>query len=70
MSSLVIVRDKYLEVNSGGQVQGLLRVVLYLEDMGVASAEAQKRANSNKPAARAAPGQAAPGSSGANPVED
>ena len=42
VSSLVIVSDKYLEVKSGAQVQGLLRVVLYLEDLGVASAEEQK----------------------------
>ena len=34
---MVIVSDKYLEVKQGSQVQGLLRVVLYLEDMGVAT---------------------------------
>ena len=37
VSSLVIVSDKYLEVKRGEQVQGLLRVVLYLEDMGLAT---------------------------------
>mmetsp|Transcript_15983 Transcript_15983/g.21704 ORF Transcript_15983/g.21704 Transcript_15983/m.21704 type:complete len:82 (+) Transcript_15983:345-590(+) len=38
VSSMVIVSDKYLEVKQiGGSVQGLLRVVLYLEDMGVAA---------------------------------
>ena len=32
---MVIVSDKYLEVKLDGKVQGLLRVVLYLEDLGV-----------------------------------
>ena len=39
VDSMVIVSDKFLEVNRAGQVQGLLRVVLYLEDMGVATEE-------------------------------
>jgi len=39
VTSMVIVSDKYLELKQGSQVQGLLRVVLYLEDMGVASPE-------------------------------
>ena len=39
VTSMVIVSDKYLEVKHGSQVQGLLRVVLYLEDMGVATDE-------------------------------
>ena len=39
VTSMVIVSDKYLEVKQGSQVQGLLRVVLYLEDMGVATDE-------------------------------
>ena len=56
MSSLVIVSDRYLEVKSGRDVQGLLRVVLYLEDMGVASAEEQKRASSKQSSVRAAGG--------------
>jgi len=32
---MVIVSDKYLEAKSDGKVQGLVRVVLYLEDLGV-----------------------------------
>ena len=39
MTSMFIVSDKYLEVKQAGQIQGLLRVVLYLEDMGIASEE-------------------------------
>lgn len=50
VSSLVIVSDKYLEVKSGAQVQGLLRVVLYLEDLGVATVEEQKRKPVSAPA--------------------
>ena len=47
VSSMVIVSDKYLEVKSQDQVQGLVRVVLYLEDMGVASSEeVQAKSNS------------------------
>jgi len=44
VSSMVIVTDKYLEVKdpTSQAVQGLLRVVLYLEDMGLATAEEQK----------------------------
>lgn len=42
MSSMVIVSDKFLEVKQGAQVQGLLRVVLYLEDMGAATPEEVK----------------------------
>ena len=45
VSSLVIVSDKYLEVKQREQVQGLLRVVLYLEDMGLATQEEQKGRN-------------------------
>ena len=45
VSSLVIVSDKYLEVKHREQVQGLLRVVLYLEDMGLATQEEQKGRN-------------------------
>lgn len=52
----MIVSDKYLEVKSGREVQGLLRVVLYLEDMGVASAEEQKRASSKQSSVGAAGG--------------
>jgi hypothetical protein len=33
---MVIVSDKYLEVKLDSKVQGLIRVVLYLEDLGVA----------------------------------
>ena len=68
VSSLVIVSDKYLEVKDGNQIQGLLRVVLYLEDMGLASAEESRGATKAKTIA-AAPrtAGAAPGS---NPVED
>lgn len=39
VASMVIVSDKFLEVQQGTNVQGLLRVVLYLEDMGVVSAD-------------------------------
>ena len=39
VSSVVIVSDKYLELKQQEKVQGLVRVVLYLEDMGVASPE-------------------------------
>jgi hypothetical protein len=43
---MVIVSDKFLEVTQASQIQGLLRVVLYLEDLGIASAEEVK---SSKP---------------------
>jgi len=39
MTSMFIVSDKYLELKQAGAIQGLLRVVLYLEDMGAASDE-------------------------------
>ena len=39
VSSMVIVSDKYLELKQAGDVKGLLRVVLYLEDMGLATAQ-------------------------------
>jgi len=41
-SSMVIVSDKFLEVKKAADVQGLLRVVLYLEDLGVASKRDQQ----------------------------
>lgn len=69
VSSLVIVSDKYLEVKSGDSVQGLLRVVLYLEDMGIASAEEQKRANAASSSASASPAIKQGASSG-NQVEE
>ena len=37
VSSLVIVSDKYLELKQSGEIGGLLRVVIYLEDLGEAS---------------------------------
>lgn len=46
VSSMVIVSDKFLEVKQGSAVQGLLRVVLYLEDMGVVSSEEIKQSKS------------------------
>ena len=72
VSSLVIVSDKYLEVKQREQVQGLLRVVLYLEDMGLATVEEQKGRNQ---AAGSAVGDARAPSSGGNsgqgnPVEE
>ena len=69
VESMVIVSDKFLEVNRAGQVQGLLRVVLYLEDMGVASEEQLKASEPKNPMAMA--GSARPGTGGgANPVEE
>ena len=35
MSSLLIVSDKYLELKQQSKVQGLIRVVLYLQDLGL-----------------------------------
>ena len=32
---MVIVSDKYLEVKNNNKVEGLLRIVLYLEDLGI-----------------------------------
>lgn len=46
VSSMVIVSDKFLEVKQGSAVQGLLRVVLYLEDMGVVSPDEIKQSRS------------------------
>ena len=34
-ASVVIVSDKYVELKLDGKVSGLVRVVLYLEDLGV-----------------------------------
>lgn len=34
---MVIVSDKFVEVKRGRDITGLLRVVLYLQDMGPAS---------------------------------
>ena len=45
---MVIVSDKYLEVKQAGDVKGLLRVVLYLEDMGLATTAEQKAVASGK----------------------
>ena len=42
VNSMVIVSDRYLEVKQRNDIQGLLRVVLYLEDMGVVSQEEAK----------------------------
>ena len=60
--------DKYLEVKQANQIQGLLRVVLYLEDMGLASPEESKGAVKAKTLS-AAPRQAG-AAPGQNPVED
>lgn len=50
VSSVVIVSDRFLEVRQASQVQGLLRVVLYLEDLGVVSAdERESAASKNSP---------------------
>ena len=63
---MVIVSDKYLEVKSQGQVQGLLRVVLYLEDLGVASEADQKSAKGTIQAA----GAMGPSGGPSNAVEE
>ena len=34
-SSMVIVADKYVELKAESKVTGLVRIVLYLEDLGV-----------------------------------
>ena len=73
VSSMVIVTDKYLEVKdpSSQGVQGLLRVVLYLEDMGLATAEEQKRTQSASGAPGASRQASTQQSSTAkNPVEE
>ena len=36
VDSMIIVSDKYLELQQQGSVQGLIRVVLYLQDLGIA----------------------------------
>ena len=74
VTSMVIVSDKYLEVKSQDQVQGLIRVVLYLEDLGVASPEEvrAKSSSGGKPhQSSVAPGKAASaGGAAQNPVEE
>lgn len=35
-ASMVIVADKYVEAKLAGTVTGLVRVVVYLEDLGIA----------------------------------
>ena len=71
VSSMVIVSDKYLEVKSQDQVQGLLRVVLYLEDLGLATEADQKSASAAK-ASLAPPALQAAGQGGVpqNAVEE
>ena len=60
---MVIVSDKYLEVSNQAQEPiGLLRVVLYLEDLGLASAQESK--------ANAAQISSAPVMPGAGGVEE
>ena len=59
-SSMVIVSDKFLEVKQSASVQGLLRVVLYLEDLGVASKRDQQATQS--------PGQVVAAGSGNMPI--
>jgi len=58
-ASVVIVSDKYIELKLDGKVSGLVRVVLYLEDLGVV-----KRSDVKSQASNPAPIQAA------NSVED
>ena len=69
---MVIVSDKFLEVTRAREVQGLLRVVLYLEDMGVASLEEVKAASGQaNPRSAALSGNASNNSApSGNPLED
>ena len=71
VDSVIIVSDKYLELKQQGNVQGLIRVVLYLQDLGVA----QKPSGSKKDSTislNAGQGAKPPGMTGEsnNPVED
>lgn len=74
MDRVVIVADKYLEVMQAGAVQGLVRVLLYLQDMGVAT-PAEKQASlraAKKASAASLGGSGAPsgGQGPANPMEE
>ena len=65
VSSLVIVSDKYLELKQSGEIGGLLRVVIYLEDLGEASEEDQNNlAVGSGSADLPAPGSGSSGATG------
>lgn len=64
----MIVADKYLEMRNEGEMSGLLRVILYLEDLGEASESDQNSlAVGSGSSDLAAPGS---GSGPSNAVEE